>query len=141
MLGHKHSDETKAKIAASNMGKHKQQHTIEHNAKISATLLGNQRGLKHGNARPGQVTREYNSWVEMIRRCTKSSRKDWKDYGGRGITVCDKWRESFQNFLNDMGERPEGTSIDRINNHGNYEPGNCRWATPLEQSSNRRVNS
>jgi len=76
----------------------------------------------------------------MITRCTNSSVLNFKDYGGRGITVCDRWLgpHGFENFLADMGERPEGLSIDRIENDGNYEPWNCRWATQLEQNRNRR---
>ncbi len=94
----------------------------------------------HGHARKRgerQGTRTYHTWAGMIQRCTNTKDRNWKDYGGRGITVCDQWFD-FSSFLADMGERPEGTSIDRIDNDGNYEPSNCRWATPSVQMQNRR---
>ena len=73
----------------------------------------------------------------MIQRCTDPGHKSYKDYGGRGIKVCERWL-TFENFYADMGDPPDGLSIDRKNVNGNYEPGNCRWATPEEQASNRR---
>jgi hypothetical protein len=82
-------------------------------------------------------TEGYYSWYNMKQRCTNPNRKCYKDYGGRGIKVCDRW-DSFENFIKDMGERPKGYSIDRINSDGNYEPSNCRWADRDTQIKNRK---
>lgn len=82
-------------------------------------------------------SRTYVSWCSMLARCTNEKLRSYKNYGGRGIVVCSRWME-FENFLADMGERPEKHSIDRIDNDGNYEPGNCRWATASEQRKNQR---
>lgn len=96
----------------------------------------------HGHARSrasGGPSPEYRVWRSMLNRCTNPKAVDWARYGGRGVTVCARWAQSFDAFLEDMGPRPAGSSIDRINNDGNYEPGNCRWSTPLEQGQNRRT--
>lgn len=83
--------------------------------------------------------RTYRSWSHMLARCTNPHNHAYGRYGGRGITVYPTWWESFENFLRDMGERPAGKTLDRYpDNNGNYEPGNCRWATPAEQVATRR---
>lgn len=80
----------------------------------------------------------FNSWMSMRQRCTNPNDPAWRYYGGQGIKVCARWG-SFDNFLADMGERPDGKTLDRWpDNAGNYEPGNCRWATAVEQNANRR---
>lgn len=100
-----------------------------------------ERSLKHGNRRGvGKTSREYETWCSMIGRCETDTNTSYHNYGARGITVCERWRSSFDNFLADMGERPSPKhSLDRIDVNGNYEPSNCRWVTKEEQMRNRRT--
>ena len=93
--------------------------------------------ITHGNSRRGRRTTEYIIWILMWQRCSNPNLAAYKHYGARGIRVCSQWSE-FKNFLRDMGHRPEGRTLDRIDNDGNYEPSNCRWATPKEQRHNSR---
>lgn len=102
-----------------------------------------ERQITHGRT----DTREYNSWRGMIERCTNEGHKDFHLYGGAGVKVCDRWRNGsgdktgLECFIDDMGMRPTGKTLDREDSDGNYEPGNCRWATATEQVRNRRTST
>ena len=98
-------------------------------------VIGRRRAL---DKKPWSKTPTYRSWINMISRCSGSNKHAYKYYKGRGITVCERWLESFENFISDMGERPANLSLDRIDNNGNYSQDNCRWATKAQQMTNRR---
>ncbi len=106
----------------------------------SSTSCGCTKGEKkttHGETVGRVQSIEFRTWASMLSRCYNQSVPAYRHYGGRGIKVCKAWHE-FTNFLGDMGRRPPGRSIDRLDNDGNYEPGNCRWATPKQQANNRK---
>jgi hypothetical protein len=101
--------------------------------------------LRHGHARHGKRSPEYFSWSSMVSRCTDPKRDSFNKYGARGISVCERWNPdrdgSFDNFLADMGPRPKGKTLDRIDPDKNYEPANCRWSTSRIQTHNQRKRS
>ena len=102
--------------------------------------VSGERWATHGATRGHKLTPEYIAWRNARARCTKSKHyKNYKNYAGRGITVCARWQNSFENFLADMGKRPRGLTLDRKDNDGNYEPLNCWWATQQQQCLNRRT--
>jgi len=128
---HAYSEEFRQKISETSKGRKQSPEQVE-------ARIGKLR--KHGYAsRGGKRSPEYRAWDAMKQRCLNPNANRFEDYGGRGITVCDSWM-TFDNFLADMGEKPEPKSqysLDRIGNDGNYEPGNTRWATRSEQQKNR----
>ena len=95
--------------------------------------------LQHGHNRIGKMTKLYRAWKFMKQRCNNPNHPKYPGWGGRGISVCDRWSDSFINFMEDMGEPPTPQhSLGRIDNNGNYEPGNVRWETPAQQAQSRR---
>ncbi|HNB01941.1 MAG TPA: hypothetical protein PLK61_09060 [Nitrosomonas sp.] len=106
--------------------------------KIKGKINGLKRRI-HGQAVTSKETKEYKAWQNMKDRCYNVNYKGYKHYGRRGIRVCDKWLNNFETFFNDVGKAPSSNySLDRINNDGNYEPGNVKWSTSFEQNQNRR---
>lgn len=105
---------------------------------VSSELMSKVQHLAWEKARTGRTPRHplYNTWASMKQRCQNPNDKRYPQYGERGIRVCDRW-QSFGPFLSDMGERPQGMSLDRIDGDGDYEPSNCRWATAREQAANK----
>lgn len=95
--------------------------------------------LIHGHYKNNKYTPTYKTWLSMKQRCNNPHAPNYALYGGRGIKICKEWNDNFIAFLSDMGERPKGTSLDRINSNGDYCKENCRWATPKEQSMNLRT--
>lgn len=107
----------------------------------SELLSGNSKCCRHCRIATHKLSRSpiYRAWNQMKQRCNNPKEVGFHNYGGRGIKVCERWN-IFENFLEDMGNRPPKKEIDRINNDGNYEPSNCRWATRKENSNNKRTN-
>jgi len=106
---------------------------------MNNNAFGNKFAFKHGHATKGYESSTYRTWSQMLSRCRNKNHKDYKWYGKRGIEVCQRWLQ-FKSFLEDMGERPINTTIDRVDNERGYYKNNCRWATQKEQHRNKRSN-
>jgi hypothetical protein len=137
MLGKHHSEETKKKQSFAHLG---QKETAEHKKKQSLANLGNKFAVTHGLTKH----RLFVAYQDMLLRCYNPKATNYKNYGGRGIIVCERWRDSInaqglRNFIEDMNPTfVEGLTLDRRENNGNYEPSNCKWSTWKEQRNNQR---
>lgn len=132
------------KCSCGNLSKVRAQSLINGSTKSCCCFLSErtiERNTKHNQNVNLKPTKTYKTWINMISRCYNPKASHYKDYGGRGIQVCAAWRESFITFYQDMGEKPDGLQIDRIDNNGNYEPSNCRWTTSKENNNNKRPRS
>lgn len=113
-------------------------HILQRKATRSCGCLHIERMLTHGHTSRGKIHPEYNVWKTMRQRCSNPNRNSYPNYGGRGIQVCARWDTSFGNFIADMGPRPKGYTIERIDNDDDYKPTNCKWIPLTEQWKNRR---
>lgn len=125
-------------ISSGNLGKGKSNSCGCLQREGATARLNANRKIKHGMKRRGNPAPEYAVWSMMKKRCHDPEDKDYRHYGGRGIVVCQRWRDSFENFIADMGRRPPGLTLERKDNSKGYEPSNCKWATWTEQAKNRR---
>lgn len=114
-------------------------HSLKSDNTRSCGCLNIEQLTKHGHSTRNKISPTYQSWLDMNQRCNNPNTKQYKDYGGRGITICKRWTK-FSNFFKDMGKRPTKHTLDRMDNDKNYYKKNCRWATRKEQSKNRRNN-